>query len=79
MWTSRVKRMDDTQDQKKAADAKIVKSNAANNKALKENANQIAALKKLNAETQTLQKAQGDTMSKISDTLAAIQLKLEKP
>ena len=66
----------DTNDQKKAADAKIAKSTAAHNKALKENANQIAALKKQNAETQTLQKAQTDTMSKMADSLAAITLKL---
>ena len=69
-----------THDQKKAADAKLAKANAAHSKALKDNANQIASLKKLHNETQTQMKSQGDTMSKISDTLAAITLKLaEKP
>ena len=44
---------------------------------LKENANQIANLKNMHTDTQTQMKAQGETMSQISDTLAAMQLKLD--
>ena len=69
-----------TEQQRKAADAKIAKATAANTKAMKENANQIAALKKQNTETQAAVAAAGETMSKMAESLAAITLKLmEKP